>query len=180
MVIPKTNFGLPGQNAGLVRRRTMRATAKRTTSYPLNNSQPGAQQQVVGANEGTYCTCTSTFLSCTQVFIEDSFRVMHISKCTNANMANSNHSRQRRSDLWSQNKCDSQWSNSLLRALAGSPFKKDRKCWCVCNLNDLFLPRLAFNLETTAQFHNFDSFRDFFLEKFRKANFEYGAAETKY
>ena len=35
MVIPKTNFGLPGQMPGLQRRRTQRA--KRTTSFPLNN-----------------------------------------------------------------------------------------------------------------------------------------------
>ena len=36
MVIPKTNFGLPGQNVGLVRRRTIRS-ATRTTSYPIND-----------------------------------------------------------------------------------------------------------------------------------------------
>lgn len=60
MVIPKTNFGLPGQNAGLVRRRTMRATAKRTTSYPLNNIQPGQPQSGGGANEGTYDLITTT------------------------------------------------------------------------------------------------------------------------
>ena len=41
MVIHKTSFGLPGQNAGLVRRRTMRGTAKRTTSYPLNPNAAG-------------------------------------------------------------------------------------------------------------------------------------------
>lgn len=37
MVIPKTNFGLPGQMAGLQRRRTQRA--KRTTSFPINHQQ---------------------------------------------------------------------------------------------------------------------------------------------
>ncbi|XP_059092969.1 protein retinal degeneration B-like isoform X1 [Tigriopus californicus] len=45
MVIHKTSFGLPGQNVGLVRRRTMRANAKRTTSYPLNNNAPPGQAQ---------------------------------------------------------------------------------------------------------------------------------------
>ena len=55
MVIPKTNFGLPGQSAGLVRRRTLRATAKRTTSYPLNNNTPPGSAPATapaGANEG--------------------------------------------------------------------------------------------------------------------------------
>lgn len=48
MVIHKTSFGLPGQHVGLVRRRTMRATAKRTTSYPLNNNAPPGQQTQEG------------------------------------------------------------------------------------------------------------------------------------
>ena len=53
MVIPKTNFGLPGQNAGLVRRRTVKvskssaSSATRTTSFPL---QPGQQAE---GKEGT-------------------------------------------------------------------------------------------------------------------------------
>ena len=48
MVIPKTNFGLPGQMPGLQRRRTQRA--KRTTSFPLNNGPPTAPGGTGGAN----------------------------------------------------------------------------------------------------------------------------------
>ena len=72
MVIPKTNFGLPGQNAGLVRRRTMRATAKRTTSYPLNSNQGGSGGPAVagqapppppqGNNEGRRGQMSATIL----------------------------------------------------------------------------------------------------------------------
>jgi hypothetical protein len=49
MVIPKTNFGLPGQM--LQRRRTQRA--KRTTSFPLNSNQPATAQTAQGASGGT-------------------------------------------------------------------------------------------------------------------------------
>lgn len=42
MVIPKTNFGLPGQ---LVRRRTIRS-AKRTTSYPLNSQNSSSDGEL--------------------------------------------------------------------------------------------------------------------------------------
>ena len=51
MVIPKTNFGLPGQMPGLQRRRTQRA--KRTTSFPLNSNQPTTAQTAQGALGGS-------------------------------------------------------------------------------------------------------------------------------
>ena len=52
MVIPKANFGLPGQTAvGLVRRRTIRATAKRTTSYPAGAAPQQQQQQQAGQQQ---------------------------------------------------------------------------------------------------------------------------------
>lgn len=76
MVIPKTNFALPGQNlaAGLVRRRTLRgasgsASAKRTTSYPLVPAAgaPGVPQQPGGAaassNEGKFNVRPNFFYS---------------------------------------------------------------------------------------------------------------------
>ncbi len=50
MVIPKTNFGLPGQIGGLQRRRTQRA--KRTTSFPMNASQRSPSTMAVPQREG--------------------------------------------------------------------------------------------------------------------------------
>jgi hypothetical protein len=64
MVIPKTNFGLPGQNAGLVRRRTVKAqssSAKRTTSFPLQVHPPGPGAAGSNYLEGTERQIDSNF-----------------------------------------------------------------------------------------------------------------------